>query len=336
MKGFNGPRRLIQAIADVFSVDLEDCASVAHNFGSLARLARARDKRLKLSIIISTHARPDSLMRLIDSLAPNLRADAHELIVAENGTATPIPFDANAVSLVHLHEPEPGKCRIQNRAIRASQAEIIVCLDDDVVAAPDYIAAVEQFFAAHAEFAAMKGRVLPAEDPEEKVGRALAAYLDLPTVDHGEEVVEVRGVLGANMAFRRSALDRVGLFDERLGPGAAGHEEETEMSQRLRRAGFRIGYAPGAIVYHDVDPARADRMRFLRIARERGYCRTLHESHRASRVTLDIIMAGARYLVTRARKAAPERIAHAEKRLEIALGMRDGLRAQQAVNRSDS
>ena len=35
------------------------------------------------------------------------------------------------------------------------------------------------------------------------------------------------------MAFRATALARVGLFDERLGPGAAGHEEETEMSARL-------------------------------------------------------------------------------------------------------
>ena len=124
----------------------------------------------------------------------------------------------------------------------------------------------------------MKGRILPAEDPEKKVG-PMAVYLDLPIADHGEEVIEVRGVLGANMAFRASALKQVGPFDERLGPGAGGHEEETEMSQRIRRAGFRIGYAPKALVYHEVDPARANRERFIRIARERGRCRMLHEKH---------------------------------------------------------
>ena len=47
----------------------------------------------------------------------------------------------------------------------------------------------------------MKGRILPAEDPEKKVG-PMAVYLDLPIADHGDEVIEVRGVLGANMAFR--------------------------------------------------------------------------------------------------------------------------------------
>ncbi|MGH7984829.1 MAG: glycosyltransferase family 2 protein [Candidatus Binataceae bacterium] len=292
---------------------------------------------MKLSLIIATHARPDSLARLIDSLTPQLRRGEHEVIVAENGTPAPAMVSIPALPIIHLHEPRPGKCRIQNRAIAQAQSDIIVCLDDDLTVASGYVAAVEDFFETHRKFAAMKGRILAAEDPEDKLGRPLAAYLDLPIADHGEEVIEVRGVLGANMAFRRTALDRVGLFDERLGPGAAGHEEETEMSQRLRRAGLRIGYAPAALVYHDVEPARADRARFLRVARERGYCRTLHERHWRAKVTLDLILAAMRYLKARTTKAGPERIAHEEKRLEIMLGMRDGLRAMRAhaINSDD-
>ena len=87
---------------------------------------------------------------------------------------------------------------------------------------------------------------MPLEDPH-KIAGANWVYLDLPLVDHGDEIVEVRGVLGANMAFRAEAIRAVGPFDERLGPGAAGHEEETEMSARLRRAGYRIGYSPNAV-----------------------------------------------------------------------------------------
>src|SRR6202041_3221546 len=144
-----------------------------------------------------------------------------------------------------------------------TRREIVVWPHDDLAVAEGYIAAVERFFAERPHFAAMKGRILPAEDPSAKVG-PMAPYLDLPIVDHGNKVIEVRGVLGANMAFRASALQQVGRFDERLGPGACGHEEETEMSQRLRRAGFRIGYAPKALVYHEVDETRATRERFIR------------------------------------------------------------------------
>ena len=282
-----------------------------------------------ISIIIATHARPDALARLLDSLAPQIAGAAgeasREILIAENGTPAPSILPAAAPPLAHLHDPRPGKCRIQNVAIRHAKGEIIVCLDDDLVAAPNYLDEVERFFIGHREFAAMKGRILPAEDPAAKVGADAAAWLDLPIVDHGEEVIEVRGVLGANMAFRADALARVGLFDERLGPGAAGHEEETEMSARLRHAGLRIGYAPRALVYHDVDPARADRARFLRIARERGRCRMIHESHRALPVLADNAIAALRVWAARIAGAGPQRLAREERRLAVAQGMLDGL-----------
>lgn len=286
---------------------------------------------MKVSVIIATHDRPGSLARLVASLAPQLRAGRHELFIAENGTPAPVALDPSGPAISYVHDPRPGKCRVQNRAIADARGEIIACLDDDLVAGPDYLAEVERFFDTHQEFAAMKGRILPAEDPLAKVGAA-AVYLDLPIVDHGDEVIEVRGVIGANMAFRAAALRQVGPFDERLGPGAAGHEEETEMSQRLRRAGFQIGYAPRATVFHEVDPTRACRDRFIRVARERGFCRTLHEPHSMAVVALNEAVASMRLLVARAAGARIERVAREEKRLAIARGMRDGLRARRTHN----
>jgi len=279
---------------------------------------------LKTSVIIATHARPDSLPALVASLAPQLVIGRRELIIAENGTPAPMQLALQATPLKHLHEPSPGKCRIQNRAIGQASGEILVFLDDDLVVVPGYLDAVEQFFDTHREFAAMKGRILPAEDPEKKVG-PMAVYLDLPIADHGQEVVEARGLLGANMAFRADALRTVGPFDERLGPGAGGHEEETEMSQRLRHAGFRIGYAPKALVYHEVDPSRANRERFIRIARERGRCRMLHEKHSAADVILKNAIAQVRLRIARVTGAGLPRIAREERRLAIARGMFDGL-----------
>ena len=147
---------------------------------------------MKTSVIIAAHDRPDSLRRLIASLAPQLAGGSREVIIAENGTPAPLPLAIEGVPLRHLHEPRAGKCRIQNRAIADASGEIFVFLDDDLVVAPGYLDAVEQFFDTHLEFVAIKGRILPAEDPEKKVG-PMAVYLDLPIVDHGDEVIEVRG-----------------------------------------------------------------------------------------------------------------------------------------------
>jgi len=279
---------------------------------------------LKTSVIIATHNRPDSLPKLLESLAPQLAGGSREIIVAENGTPAPAQLAIEGVPLKHLHEPRAGKCRIQNRAIAQASGEVLVFLDDDLVVAPGYLDAVEQFFDSHREFAAMKGRIVAAEDPEKKVGPTWV-YLDLPIVDHGEEVIEVLGVLGANMAFRAEALKQVGPFDERLGPGAGGHEEETEMSQRLRRTGFRIGYAPKALVYHEVDPARANRERYIRIARERGRCRMIHEKHSAADVILKNAIAQVRLRIAQLTGAGLPRIAREERRAAVARGMFDGL-----------
>ncbi len=281
---------------------------------------------MKISVIVATHARPDSLGRLVLCLAPQLRTGERELILADNGTPAPSPFPGDAPPLVHLHDPRPGKCRVQNLAIERAGGEILVFLDDDLAVVGDYLDQVESFFREHPEFAAMKGRILAAEDPKLKTGRNWV-YLDLPIADHGDAPIEVRGVLGANMAFRREVFDKVVLFDERLGPGAAGHEEETEMSRRLSRAGYRIGYAPGALARHEVDPARADRARFIRIARERGRCRMLHEKHRGGEVMLKNAVATGRLMLAKILGAGVERIAREERRMAVARGMLDGLRA---------
>jgi len=279
---------------------------------------------LKTSVIISTHARPSSLVRLISSLAPGLGSGTREIIVAENGTPAPMQLPTGLTTLKHLHERRPGKCRIQNRAIAQASGELLVFLDDDLTVAAGYLDAVESFFDTRREFVGMKGRILPEEDPDKKVG-PLAVYLDLPIADDGDQVIEVKGVLGANMGFRAMALKQVGTFDERLGPGAGGHEEETEMSARLRSAGLRIGYAPKALVFHEVDRSRANRERFIRIARERGRCRMIHEKHSAMEVITKNAIALTRLRFAQLIGAGLPRIAREERRLAVARGMFDGL-----------
>ena len=105
------------------------------------------------------------------------------------------------------------------------------------------------------------------------------------------------------------------------------------MSMRIRAAGLRIGYCPGAMVYHEVDPARADRARFIRIARERGRCRMLHEGHGRAAVLMNVAYAGLRLGFARVLHAPAERVAREDRRLATALGMLDGLRQRPASNR---
>ena len=55
---------------------------------------------------------------------------------------------------------------------------------------------------------------------------------------------------GANMAFRREVFSRIGVFDERLGAGAAGCSEDSEFWYRILAAGMMVKYEPRAVVWH--------------------------------------------------------------------------------------
>ena len=55
---------------------------------------------------------------------------------------------------------------------------------------------------------------------------------------------------GANMAFRREIFERVGNFEERLGAGASGCSEDSEMWYRILAEGWMCQYEPAAVVFH--------------------------------------------------------------------------------------
>jgi GT2 family glycosyltransferase len=149
-------------------------------------------------------------------------------------------------------------------------------LDDDVVIDRDCIA---KHVEAHRQtgFAAVQGRVLPGKDPEGKNGDpARLREYNIPIINYGEKMREIRGVIGTNASFKRTVIERVGLFDVRLGPGASGFSEDSDFSNRMRKAGFKIGYAPDAVVLHELNPARFGRTYHRHVEFRKGVSRSIH------------------------------------------------------------
>lgn len=221
-----------------------------------------------LSVLVPTRNRAESLGNLIRSL-DNLTFPGSirlEVLVVNNGstdgTAEILQREGSKVHKYDLRiveEPQRGKASALNRGMAASSGDILCILDDDVVVAPDWL---EKILEAHHRefFDAIQGRVLPGRDPQ---GRSADPQryreYNIPIIDYGNEVCEVRGLTGTNMSCKREVYETVGHFDTRLGPGASGFSEDTEYSIRIRKAGFKIGYTPHAIVYHELNPERYGR-----------------------------------------------------------------------------
>ncbi|HEX5605776.1 MAG TPA: glycosyltransferase family 2 protein [Candidatus Binatia bacterium] len=238
-----------------------------------------------LSIIIPTRNRAGSLKLLLESLAePSRRGMPEtEIIVVDNGSTdeTRRWLDAQREQnqsgrLIILNEPRPGKSNAINRALVVARGEILMVLDDDVVVESNCLAKHAE---AHAQdqFAAIQGRILPGKDFAGNPADAnrLREY-NIPLIDYGEEIVAIRGLTGTNMSFKRVVFDKIGFFDPRLGPGAAGFSEDTEYSIRIRKAGFKIGYTPHAIVYHELNPSRSGRVYNRAVEYRKGVSRSLY------------------------------------------------------------
>jgi GT2 family glycosyltransferase len=127
----------------------------------------------------------------------------------------------------------------------------------------------------------MQGPILIPQEMEKDQNflRIYHRYRTIPFVQYKPEVTEITTLTGANMAMRRELFPRVGLFDERLGPGRSGISEDVEFAQRIIRHGGRIGYEPKAAVYHEVDWSRLTEEFFKLRHEQQGRSRLLYKSN---------------------------------------------------------
>lgn len=220
---------------------------------------------MRLSVIVPTYNRVRSLERLLQSLdLVDCRESLEtEILVVNNdssdGTADLLCAELSkprTFSLQVLEEKKKGKANALNLGLASAKGDILLAIDDDIVVHPQVLRKhLECYRATH--FDAVQGRILPGLDPQGKPAdpSRLREY-NIPLIDYGGEYREIRGLTGTNMSFKREVFEKVGFFDPRLGPGAAGFSEDTEYSTRIRKAGFKIGYTPRAIVYHELNPRR--------------------------------------------------------------------------------
>jgi glycosyltransferase involved in cell wall biosynthesis len=233
-----------------------------------------------LSILVPTRNRAELLPRLLGTLDV-AQAEAQldlEIVIIDNGSTdgTAAVLDRWAAlqpGRVRLFVEQPGRARALNRALPVARAPLLAFTDDDVEVTPNWIRSLVAFFAAHPEYDAAMGRVrVPPDVADPAVLERVAQYPGtLPLFDAGDAVRDVPYMWGCNMAVRRQVIAAVGPYDERLGVGASGLYEDAEFSERIRRAGMRIGYMPDVVVYHSVDPTRLTRQWYrefnLRLAR---------------------------------------------------------------------
>jgi len=170
-------------------------------------------------------------------------------------------------ALVVPNRQARGLSGSRNSGTLACRAEVVAFLDDDAVAAPDWL---ERLLAGYTkpEVAGVGGRVdgvweagRPRWFPPEFDWVVGCSYLGLPTT-----AVSVRNLLGCNMSFRRALLVEAGGFRDGFGRDGSLPLgcEETELCIRLQQRwpGCVVLYQPAAVVRHHV-PGQRSRPRYF-------------------------------------------------------------------------
>jgi glycosyltransferase involved in cell wall biosynthesis len=245
---------------------------------------------MQFSVIVCTYNRFQNLPACLGHLARQHGVDGleWEVVVVDNNSTDRTPEAVRELSrqlpinIRYLREPQQGLNYARNRGVTESSGSYFSFIDDDIATDANWLAAVFSCFQRN-DADAVGGRIhldpslkLPAWIKPEMYG--FLGYQDL-----GESAFQMDGVnnypFGGNMAFNRRVVERIGLFNPKLGRRGSGQKRselfkgaETDYFHRLAAAGHaRILYEPKAIVYHQVLPFQLTKRYFRTIHFNAGY-----------------------------------------------------------------
>lgn len=166
--------------------------------------------------------------------------------------------DARVVENAHQQGLSGGK----DTGVEVTSGDLVVFLDDDAVAHPDWIAHLRAAYVGD-RIVGVGGTTLPLWETARP--RWFPKEFDwvLGCTFTGREPGDVRNILGGNASFRREVFSVAGGFPSHIGRSAAHNRplgcEETEFCIRINqhRPEWKFVFEPRAVIWHRVPAARA-------------------------------------------------------------------------------
>jgi O-antigen biosynthesis protein len=215
----------------------------------------------KVSVVICAYNAERTMQECLESLR-HLRYPRYEVIVVDDGSTDGTRAIAERYPEFQLiSHANQGLSQARNDGILAATGEIVAFTDSDCAVDPDWLT----FLVARlleGPYAGVGGPNLPPPEDHwipEVVARSPGGPTHVLVTDE-----EAEHIPGCNMAFWREQLIKVGMFDPIY--RAAG--DDVDICWRLQDAGYTIGFAPAALVWHR---RRATVRAYL--SQQRGYGR---------------------------------------------------------------
>ncbi|MEA2419289.1 MAG: hypothetical protein QOE60_1495 [Thermoleophilaceae bacterium] len=223
-----------------------------------------------VSVVVPTRGRAAYLEVTLDSLLAQRAGFAHEIIVVDDGDggATADAVRGRPPVRYVPHGGRRGLNAARNTGLREANAPLVAFVDDDVLIPPGWLEALVTGADRHPSAEAFGGPIRARFEGRTPRGCGREEP-PITTLDLGERDREVDFVWGANFAVRKTAVERVGRFDESI---ELPHGDEEEWLERLRAAGGRVVYLAAAGLDHrrTAEDARLRPLARAAYARGRG------------------------------------------------------------------
>jgi GT2 family glycosyltransferase len=198
----------------------------------------------KVSVVVAAYNAGTTLKLCLESLR-RLNYPDYEVILVDDGSTDATPQIGSAFPGIRYvrHPANLGLSAARNTGIAAATGEIIAFTDADCRADEDWLHHLVGSML-ESDFAGMGGpNLLPPDDSP--VAAAVMASPGGPAhVMLSDRQAE--HIPGCNMAFFRKVLEEIGGFD----PVFRKAGDDVDLCWRLQQAGYRIGFAPSAFVWH--------------------------------------------------------------------------------------
>lgn len=216
---------------------------------------------MKISVLVPTYRRPADLARCLLALQRQQRLPDEVIVVArpeDDATHERLadPAVGGVLPLRLVPVDVPGQVAALNKGLDSANGDIVAITDDDAAPRPDWLARIEAAFLSDPRVGAVggrdwvheKGRVL--DESRELVGQLTLSGKIVGNHHLGVGGArEVDMLKGANMSYRRAAIERL-RFDTRLrGAGAQVHND-MGFSMHVQREGWKLVYDPSIAVDH--------------------------------------------------------------------------------------
>jgi len=220
-----------------------------------------------ISVVLCTRDRAAQLEKCLERLA-RLVYPRFEVLVVDNAPTSDAvqliveSYAGAATKFRYCREPTPGLSWARNAGVAATTSEIIAFVDDDDEPDESWLAGIADGFARSGRIGCVTGMILPArlDTPAEVLFEELGGHIKgrgftkdtfsksgpqsplFPLPPFGT---------GANMAFRRDVLEKIGGFDVALGAGTPACAGEDTLSITLTMLeGYEVAYEPSALMWH--------------------------------------------------------------------------------------